>query len=294
MPESRGAIFVAVLIAALVALAIVFPQFGQQDGPIVTEIPRTGTVTTSFSDIQKNDIRNTVREYLLENPTVIVEALEALQARQQQTEQQQSRGALSAHSDRLLNSRQDPSIGNPNASVTVVEFFDYQCPYCKHMAEDLVKLTEEDPDLRIVFKEFPVFGTESTLAARAALAAAKQGKYAEFHVAIMGFRGAPSETAIFRLADQLGLNEERLRKDMQSEEIEAMIQANYQLAQQIGVRGTPAFIIGDELIPGALSPRPCVISLRANAKNPEEKSYSASGCRSGKAELNSSSAMQVS
>jgi protein-disulfide isomerase len=196
-----------------------------------------------------------VREYLLENPTVIVEALEALQARQQQTEQQQSRGALSAHSDRLLNSRQDPSIGNPNASVTVVEFFDYQCPYCKRMAEDLVKLTEEDPDLRIVFKEFPVFGTESTLAARAALAAAKQGKYAEFHVAIMGFRGAPSETAIFRLADQLGLNEERLRKDMQSEEIEAMIQANYQLAQQIGVRGTPAFIIGDELIPGALSPQ---------------------------------------
>ena len=255
MPESRGAIFVAVLIAALVALAIVFPQFGQQDGPIVTEIPRTGTVTTSFSDIQKNDIRNTVREYLLENPTVIVEALEALQARQQQTEQQQSRGALSAHSDRLLNSRQDPSIGNPNASVTVVEFFDYQCPYCKRMAEDLVKLTEEDPDLRIVFKEFPVFGTESTLAARAALAAAKQGKYAEFHVAIMEFRGAPSETAIFRLADQLGLNEERLRKDMQSEEIEAMIQANYQLAQQIGVRSTPAFIIGDELIPGALSPQ---------------------------------------
>jgi len=255
VPESRGAIFVAVLIAALVALAIVFPQFGQQDGPIVMETPRTGTVTTSFSDIQKNDIRNTVREYLLENPTVIVEALEALQARQQQTEQQQSRGALSAHSGRLLNSRQDPSIGNPNASVTVVEFFDYQCPYCKRMAEDLVKLTEEDPDLRIVFKEFPVFGTESTLAARAALAAAKQGKYAEFHVAIMGFRGAPSETAIFRLADQLGLNEERLRKDMQSEEIEAMIQANYQLAQQIGVRGTPAFIIGDELIPGALSPQ---------------------------------------
>lgn len=255
MPESRGAIFVAVLIAALVALAIVFPQTGQRDGPIVTETPRARGVTTAFNDLQKNDIRNTVREYLLENPAVIVEALEALQARQQQTGPAHSRGALSANNDSLVNSRRDPSIGNPNASVTVVEFFDYQCPYCKRMAQDLVKLTEEDPDLRIVFKEFPVFGTESTLATRAALAAAKQGKYAEFHLAVMGLRGTPSETAIFRLANKLGLNEERLRQDMQSDEIESMIQANYQLAQQIGVRGTPAFIVGDELIPGALSPQ---------------------------------------
>lgn len=257
MQESRGAIFVAVLIAAVVALAIVYPQSGQRNGPIVTEAPRAGTVgtTAAFSDLQKNDIRNTVREYLIENPTVIVEALEALQASQQQTGQQNSRGALSAHTDSLVNSRRDPSIGNPDATITVVEFFDYQCPYCKRMAQDLVKLTEEDPDLRIVFKEFPVFGTESTLATRAALAAAKQGKYAEFHLAVMGFRGAPSETAIFRLANKLGLNEERLRQDMQSQEIEAMIQSNYQLAQQIGVRGTPAFIVGDELIPGALSPQ---------------------------------------
>lgn len=122
------------------------------------------------------------------------------------------------------------------------------------MAEDLAALTQEDPDLRIVFKEFPVFGTESTLATRAALAAARQGKYQEFHLGIMGLRGAPSERAIFRLADRLGLDEERLRRDMNSPEIENNIQANYRLAQEIGIRGTPAFIVGNQLIPGAMSP----------------------------------------
>lgn len=255
MTGSRGAIFVAVLIAALVAFAIAFPQLGQRDGPIVTEIASGGNNdASSFNERQKNDIRNTVREYLIENPTVIVEALEALQARQQQSAPQAGHNALSAQKSALEDDRRDPSIGNPDATVTVVEFFDYQCPYCKQMAEDLVKLTEEDPDLRIVFKEFPVFGAQSTLATRAALAADKQGKYQEFHLAVMKLRGAPSESAVFRLADRLGLDEDRLRRDMASEEIESAIQANYRLAQQIGVRGTPAFIVGDQLVPGAMSP----------------------------------------
>lgn len=257
MSDSRGAIFVSVLIAALVALAIIFPQTREQAGPIVTEIRATSPSdgSTAFTDQQKDDIRNTVREYLIENPAVIVEALEALQGQQQQhSNRQTSNDALSANMDRLVNTRRDPSIGNPNATVTVIEFFDYQCPYCKRMAEDLAKLTEEDPDLRIVFKEFPVFGTESTLATRAALAAARQGKYQEFHLGVMGLRGAPSERAVFRLANSLGLDEDRLRRDMESQEIESSIQANYRLAQEIGVRGTPAFIVGDELVPGAMSP----------------------------------------
>lgn len=260
MSESRGAILVAVLLVAAVALAIVFPQIGERSGPIVAE--RAAGASSSngaapFSDFQKNEIRNTVREYLLENPTVIVEAIEGLQRRQQPAaagQQHSGNNALSANMDRLVNARRDPSIGNPNATVTVVEFFDYQCPYCKRMAQDLAKLVEEDPDLRVVFKEFPVFGTKSTLATRAALAAAKQGKYQEFHLAVMKLRGAPSENALFRLADRLGLDQDRLRRDMESQEIETMIQSNYRLAQQIGVRGTPAFIVGDQLVPGAMSP----------------------------------------
>jgi len=255
--ESRGAVLVALVMAAVVAFAIVFPTISKQPAQLVTETSTPTRVATSsnapFSALQKNDIRNTVREYLLDNPEVIVEALEALQAQQQHSQQQQHSGAIAANMEQLVGSRRDPFIGNPDASVTIVEFFDYQCPYCKRMAQDLAKIAAEDPDVKIIFKEFPVFGRESTLATRAALASAKQGKYQEFHLAIMGLRGAPSENAIFRAASRLGMDLDRLRRDMQSPSIETQIQANLQLARQVGVRGTPAFIVGDQLVPGAMS-----------------------------------------
>jgi protein-disulfide isomerase len=258
MSESRGAVLVALVMAAVVALAIVFPTSSDQPAQLVIESTAPSTATASgntpFSALQKNVIRNTVREYLLNNPEVIVEAFEALQSQQQHSQQQQNNGAISAHMEQLVGSRRDPFIGNPNASVTIVEFFDYQCPFCKRMAQDLAKIAAEDPDVKIIFKEFPVFGRESTLATRAALASAKQGKYQEFHLAIMGLRGAPSENAIFRVASRLGMDLERLRRDMQSPSIETQIQTNLQLARQVGVRGTPAFIVGDQLVPGAMSP----------------------------------------
>jgi protein-disulfide isomerase len=256
--ESRGAVLVALVMAAVVALAIVFPTTSERPTQLVTESAAPATSAESgnapFTALQKNDIRNTVREYLLDNPQVIVEAIEALQAQQQRSQQQQDHGAIAANMEQLVNSRRDPFIGNPDASVTVVEFFDYQCPYCKRMAQDLAKIAAEDPDVKIIFKEFPVFGRESTLATRAALASAKQGKYLEFHLAIMGLRGAPSENAIFRIASRLGMDLDRLRRDMQSPSIETQIQTNLQLARQVGVRGTPAFIVGDQLVPGAMSP----------------------------------------
>jgi protein-disulfide isomerase len=257
--ESRGAIFVAVLITILVALAIVFPQTQENSHAGVTERPAAHRVVgaAELTEQQKNDIRNIVREYLTENPVVIPEAQEVFQSDQQQPQrsnQKATSSALAANMDRLVNTRHEPYIGNPNATVSVVEFFDYQCSYCKRMAEDLAKLVEEDPDLLIVFKELPVLGKESNLAARAALAATKQGKYQEFHLAFMRLRGGLSERAVFGLANRLGLDEERLRRDMNSQDIESSIQENYRLAQEIGVRGTPAFIIGDQLFPGAMSP----------------------------------------
>jgi len=245
--DSRGAVLVAVLMAAVVALAIVFPNLGERSGPIVVE-------ETTGTDAGRDEIRDTVREYLLEHPAVIVEALEALQNRRQKADQARARGALAASRDALVNDSRDPFIGNPDASITLVEFFDYQCPYCKRMAQDLAAVAEEDSDLRIVFKEFPVFGEPSALAARAALAANKQGKYLEFHMALMELPGAPSESTIAHLAERTGLNLERLRADMESEEITSMLAETNRLAQRIGVPGTPAFIVRNELIPGAMSP----------------------------------------
>lgn len=257
--ESLGATLVAVLMIALVALAILVP--GERRGD--TTVSRSSGSETStlaseggpFTALQKNDIRNTVREYILENPQVIVEALETIQSQQRHSDGRRQQSAVVARADQLFRSRSDPSVGDPKATVTVVEFFDYQCPYCRRMAQQLAELNKEDPDLRIVYKEFPVFGPASTLAARAALGAARQGKYEEFHLALMGIRGAPSERAIFRAAERIGLDAGRLRADMNSPNAQRIFQRNSQLAQELGIRGTPAFVIGDQVIPGAIEIR---------------------------------------
>lgn len=254
--ESLGATLVAVLMIALVAVAILAP--GERVSVQTAERPATSgdsTLTADggpFTALQKNEVRNTVREYLLENPQVIVEALETLRAQQQSSAGQSRQNAVTARADQLFNSRSDPSVGDPKASVTIVEFFDYQCPYCRRMAQQLAELNKEDPDLRIVYKEFPVFGPASTLAAAAAVGAMRQGKYEEFHLALMGIRGAPSERSIFRVAERIGLDAGRLRADMNSATPQRLFQRNRQLAQELGIRGTPAFVIGNQVIPGAV------------------------------------------
>ena len=254
--ESYGATLVAVLMIALVALAIFVPaehgSVRSVDRPTVPDASTLARDGGPFTALEKNDIRNTVREYLLENPQVIVEALETLQQQEQHSEGRRRQNAVVARADQLFKSRSDPSVGDPKASVTIVEFFDYQCPYCRRMAQQLAELNKQDPDLRIVYKEFPVFGPASTLAARAALGAARQGKYEEFHLALMGIRGAPSERSIFRAAERIGLDAGRLRADMNSPNAQRLIQRNRQLASELGIRGTPAFVIGDQIIAGAI------------------------------------------
>jgi protein-disulfide isomerase len=253
---STGATIVAVLMVALVALAILVP--GEQTSEQTAAAPATTVEGVlpgnggSFTALQTNEVRNTVREYILENPQVVVEALESVQTQRQQSEDRRRQNAVSARADQLFKSRSDPSAGNADASVTIVEFFDYQCPYCRRMAQQLAKLNAEDPDLRIVYKEFPVFGPASTLAAQAAVGAMRQGKYEEFHLAMMGVRGAPSERTIFRVAERIGLDVGRLRADMNSATPTRLFQRNRQLAQELGIRGTPAFVIGDQVIPGAI------------------------------------------
>jgi len=255
--ESLGATLVAVLMIGLVALAIFVPgeRSSEQNAEQRAAVSGDSTLAGDggpFTALQKNEIRNTVREYLLENPQVVVEAIEKIRTQQQRSEGRQGQNAVTARADQLFNSRSDPSVGDPKASVTIVEFFDYQCPYCRRMAQQLADLNEEDPDLRIVYKEFPVFGPASTLAASAAMGAMRQGKYEEFHLALMGIRGAPSERSIFRLAERIGLDAGRLRADMNSATPQRIFQRNRQLAQELGIRGTPAFVIGDQVIRGAV------------------------------------------
>jgi protein-disulfide isomerase len=145
-----------------------------------------------------------------------------------------------------------PVGGNPQGDVTVVEFFDYQCPYCKQVRPAIQKLLDQDRKLRFVYKEFPVLGEQSDIAAHAALAARLQGKYEAFHDVLMAAKGRISEDAVFRIAGSVGLDVDRLKHDMTNPEIDQSLSANRALAKALDLRGTPGFIIGDHVIPGAI------------------------------------------
>jgi protein-disulfide isomerase len=196
-------------------------------------------------------IERVVRDYLMRHPELIIESLQAFEQRQRAEQAQRVSAAIRAHRDELLANPHAPVGGNPKGDVTVVEFFDYRCGYCKRAAPTMKRLVEQDRNIRVVYKEFPILGPESVFAARAALAARGQGKYVVFHDALMGAEEALNDESIMNIAAGVGLDTAQLRKDMDSAEIAAHVRRNLMLAQRLGVSGTPAFIIGDQLVPGA-------------------------------------------
>ena len=209
-----------------------------------------------------------VRAYLLQNPEVIVQALQAYEQRQQAREVERQRDAIVAEAPSLKQDPASPVLGNPEGDVTVVEFFDYRCPYCRRVATALQELVAEDPNVRLVMKEYPILSQESIDAARAALAAAKQDQYEPFHFALMARGGSMSEAEVMAVAQAVGLDVDRLKQDMNAPEIEEALRRNYALAEKIGVGGTPAMVIGTTLIPGAVSLerlRALVATARAEA-----------------------------
>lgn len=193
-----------------------------------------------------------IRDYLLKNPEIVEQALRILEERQRKAEKQETMKALAAHREDLLSDPRSPVGGNPRGSVTVVEFFDFRCPHCKHAAPDVKKLAQEDSDVRIVYKQFPVLGPDSELAARAALAAHAQGKYAALHDAMLAANGPLTMPAILKLAGPAGVDVAKLQADIETPEIRATIERDRALATALGITGTPSFVIGTELVPGAV------------------------------------------
>jgi len=208
---------------------------------------------TEFNAEQKQAIEQIVRSYLVENPEVMLEVLTAMDAQQKKAEEQRQSQTISELSQELYNDPASYVAGNPAGDVTIVEFFDYKCGYCKRARADLMQVVEDDGNIRLVLKEFPILGQESVQASEAAIAAVKQDHYLAFHTALLQAKGALDEAKIMRLAEESGLDLDRLRKDRASPDVAAVIDRSYQLAAQLGVDGTPAFIIGDKLVPGALS-----------------------------------------
>ncbi|MEK6709105.1 MAG: DsbA family protein [Nitrospinota bacterium] len=198
------------------------------------------------------EIEKIVRDYLLKNPEVIAESIAALERRREEAQAAAAQQALAQHQGPLYNDPDAPVAGNPQGDVTIVEFFDYRCGYCRKVHPVVERVLQKDAKVRLVLKEFPILGPPSVLAARAALAARAQGKYLEIHKILMTEGGSFSEEDILKAAASAGLDAERLKKDMASPEVEKILQKNHALASALNIRGTPAFIVGKRLIPGAL------------------------------------------
>ena len=221
--------------------------------------------------LSREAIEEIIRDYLLKNPEIIDQAFGILEERQRKAEKQETMKALAAHQEDLVSDPRSPVGGNPMGSVTVVEFFDFRCPHCKRAAPDVKKLAQEDSDVRIVYKQFPMLGPDSELAARAALAAHAQGKYAALHDAMLAASGPLTMPAILKLAGRAGVDVAKLQADIETPEIRAAIERDRSLAEAIGITGTPSFVIGSELVPGRVdlaTLKALVAEARAKAAPP--------------------------
>ena len=197
-------------------------------------------------------IEKIIHDYLLRNPEILVEVMQKLEARQKAQEKKDRISAIKANQDTLFASTQD-FVLNPNGRIPVVEFFDYQCGYCKNFLPVVTQLLETDKTVRFIFKELPILGEMSVLASRAALAAKMQGRYLQFHHKLMGLRQRVTKTLLYQVANDVGLNLERLKNDMQNPEHDRIIKKNLELASAMGIRGTPSIIVGEQFAPGAVS-----------------------------------------
>lgn len=193
-----------------------------------------------------------IREYLIANPEVLVEAMQELERKQDTQRDAVAQKAIRQHKAELLTDPDAPFSGNANGDVVIVDFNDYQCPYCKRAHQAVKQVVGADSKLKVVYKDLPILGEPSRIAALAALAAGKQGKHAAMHDALMEFGGKLDRARILELAASVGLDMALLEKDMEDPKFKQLIDRNMALAGALGVRGTPAFVIGDQFVPGAV------------------------------------------
>jgi protein-disulfide isomerase len=206
-------------------------------------IGNTQQSVNNFNIEQKNEIKKMIRNYILEYPEIIPEAVEVLRSRQNISRIKDSQNLL-------YNDGYSFVAGNKNGDVTLVEFYDYNCGYCKQVPDVLARLIEEDKNLKVIFKELPILAETSQFASVAAMASMKQGKFSKFHSAMMKNKRALTEDLILKIATDSGIDEAQLLIDMEDPKIEENIMKTKYLVQNIGISGTPGFVIGNQIIPG--------------------------------------------
>lgn len=208
----------------------------------------------AFTADEKTDIQAIVRDYLVKNPEVLLEAIDALQAKRQEAQKTAQKDTIAKAGDALFSSPKGTVLGNPDGDVTVVEFFDYNCAYCRHALDDMQTLLKQDPKIRFVLKEIPVLGPQSVEATRVSLAlrSIAPEKYGAFHQQLLGTPGVADEDRAISVAEGLGVEEAALRKAMADPKVTATIAEDGDLANLLQINGTPSYVIADEVLPGAV------------------------------------------
>jgi protein-disulfide isomerase len=196
-------------------------------------------------------LERAIHDYILAHPEVLIQSLRIAKEREENRGAEQRKAVVASLKNDLIDDPRAPVRGNPSGDVTLVEFFDYRCPYCRQVEPFLQALIKSDHGLRVVVKELPILGAASVFAARVALAANKQGKYEQFHDAVMSKKSNIDETTILKLAEEAGVALDRLKTDMNSPEVISEIERTAEIAKALRLSGTPAFVVGNELVPGA-------------------------------------------
>ena len=204
----------------------------------------------SAQDMTPEQVKELALEAILENPEIIMEAVAIIQAREAEEAAAASAEVLTSERDLLENDPNAPVAGNPEGDVVIVEFFDYNCPYCRRAGKEVEALIEADPNVKLVYREWPILGEGSVVASRAALAAREQGKYEVFHHALMALEGRVNEQKVMQVAAEMGLDLDKLKADMQLPAIDQHIQTTMDLTRKLGFNGTPSFVVGENTVPG--------------------------------------------
>ena len=237
-----------ILCGALIAVGAYLGVQATMPSQLAAAAPATATPMTG----DKVALGKAIREYLIANPEVLVEAMQELERKQDSQQNTAAQKAIQENHAALVSDPESPIAGNPNGDVTIVEFSDYQCPYCKRTHPVVKALLASDPKVKLVFKDLPILGEASKIAAFAALASRAQHKHLAFNDALMEFNGKLDREKIMQIAGSVGLDVAQLQKDMEDPKLKEIIDHNMALASALGVRGTPAFVIGDQFVPGAI------------------------------------------
>lgn len=219
-------------------------------------LPMDASRAQSFSPAQRTEIEAIIKNYLVKHPEVLQEVMTELEKNQAAAEAAKHQAAIKNNQEKLFNSTRQVTLGNPKGNVTLVEFFDYNCGFCKRALADMLDLMKSDKNLKIVLKEFPVLGQGSVEAAQVSTALMMQDKdnkkYLDFHQKLLTGRGQADRARALAVAKEVGADMTRLEKDMASPEVKATLEESFKLAQDLGVNGTPSYVIGTEVVIGAV------------------------------------------